>query len=1015
MAYEEYARKIEYYINNIPKRIYKPVQNLEFEGFFTYERLSLKDALSSPRQALPDGLEWGRKWEYGWFFTTITIPSECKGKKVIFEAKQGESVVYVNGKIVGAFDKEHTHITLVDVAKGGEHFDIVMEAYAGHDGLENTLEQEHNVLVLSEDDLKEFPDDVFQKKVKSGSLGIMYDEVFGLWMDVKVLYDLRSNLDVNSLRRAKIEKALADMCDTVNIEAENEVFLIQVRKAREILRSVTECKNGATAPTVYAIGHSHLDLEWLWTREETRRKIARTLGNQLRLMEEYDDYKYIQTQPWLLETLKNEYPSLYEEVKVAVADSRIIPEGGSWVEPDTNIPSGESLIRQFMFGKKFIKDEFGKDSEIFWLPDSFGMSGSLPQILKGCGIKYFMNAKVMWQYNGGDELPCSNFMWQGIDGSRILSNLTQEYAVDMTPSKIFEKWNLNREKAEVPAVLTMYGHGDGGGGATQIHLEYLKRERDLEGMPRVIPESPNRFFEFVNECEINETYVGEIYYAAHRGTYTSQAKTKLLNRRSEFALREAEMWSALLKKDTKKMTDKMWKKVLFNQFHDILPGTSISAVYKKTESELSDVVTEAGRIVDDVFADVLFDNKNGEYITVANSLSHKRQACVKLPAGYTSVDGCKTERNEGGVVAMVKLPSCGMKSYKLGNEACGEATPKNDLFLENNLIKAEFNEKGELVGVIDKESGTEFLSKPSNIFKMYQNKPAFFDAWDIDGFYKNLEIECENNTEITGGYDGELESALMFKRTIGNSVLKQKAVLRKDSRAIDFETEIEWNETHKLLKVDFNTDIFTESMMSEVQFGFVNRPNHRTRAYDKDRFEVCNHKWSALCETNRGVAVINDCKYGISADNEKISLTLLNSSAQPARTADRGVHKFTYSFMVYTGNFAESGVKEKGYELNCPVGVRKGYTEECSFLNLSDSNVVIDTVKLAEDGSGDLIVRMYEAEKMSAKCRFECSFGVKSAYITNMLEEHWDNVKFDHNGIELKFRPFEVKTLRLSV
>ena len=354
MAFEEYSSKIEYYIKNIPKRMYKAVGGFEYTGFFTYDRLTLAQAQEREKTPILPGFKWGRKWEYGWFFTEITVPDECKGQRVVFEAKQGESVVFVNGKIYGSFDKEHTHITLTDCSKGGERFEIAMEAYAGHDGLENTLDQEHTKLVLSQEDLKEFPIDTTQKTVKSGSFGIFYDEVFRLWMDINTLYDLRNNLDDNSLRKAKIEKALSKMCDAVDIEQPFEDFLLSVKEGRKILKPVLDCKNGSTAPTVYAIGHSHLDLQWLWTKNETRRKIARTLGNQLKLMEEYEEYKYIQSQPWLLEVVKNEYPDLYKDVKRAVKDGRITVEGGTWVEPDTK-PANicQEFFRKFLRFNQF--------------------------------------------------------------------------------------------------------------------------------------------------------------------------------------------------------------------------------------------------------------------------------------------------------------------------------------------------------------------------------------------------------------------------------------------------------------------------------------------------------------------------------------------------------------------------------------------------------------------------------------------------------------------------------------
>lgn len=1010
MAYEEYVRKIEFFIKNLPKRMYEPVGALAFEGFFTYDRLSLQEANARAKKPLPKGTEWGKKWEYGWFFTKLIIPKVGEGKKIIFEGKQGESVVFVNGRAAGAFDKEHTHITLSDSARAGEVFEIAMEAYAGHDGTDPMMERDKVDLVLPETGISEFPANITQQTVTGGSFGIFYDEVFLLWMDIKTLYDLRNNLDDASLRKAKIDKALRRMCDSVDIELPMEEFLAALKGGRERLRPELECKNGSTAPTIYAVGHSHLDLEWLWTAEETRRKCARTLGNQLKLIEEYPEYKYIQSQPWILETVKNEYPELYKEVKKAVSSGDIIVEGGTWVEPDTNIPSGESLIRQFMLGKKFIKEEFGKDSEIFWLPDSFGMTGALPQIMRGCGIKYFMNAKIMWQYNGGDELPHSNFWWQGIDGSEILTLLTQEYATELTPSKVFEKWNLNREKAEVPVTLLAYGHGDGGGGATRIHLEYLKREKDLEGMPKVVPASPNKFFKALeNDCEITEKYVGELYYAAHRGTYTTQAMTKKLNRKSEFALKAAEMWSALLEKHTKAETDALWKTVLFRQFHDILPGTSITRVYEETEKELTEVIKKANMITDAALTFVV--EENSSYITVFNPLSKARKAMVELTSDYTSMDGCETQKIGSRIVAQVLVPACGYKSYKLGREKAEEENYDHSLVLENNRIKAELNENGELISLTDKKTNMEFLSKPSNVFRMYQDMSMFFDAWDIDSFYEKSEIRMENKAEVHAAYKGKLESCIVIKKKINNSTLTQRVILRKDSRAIEFETEIDWRETHRLLKVDFNTNIRTEELVSEVQYGYVKRPNHRSRPYDADRFEVCNHKWSALAESRRGVAILNDCKYGISADGSRMSLTLLRSTVNPARFADKGVHKFTYAVMPFTENFADCDVVDVSYELNCPVTIKKGYAGEMNFLAVSENNIIIDTVKPAENGSEDFVVRMYEAKNTYTPCKLRFGFDVKEAYIGNMLEQNPVKVEVKANEIALNFNPFEVITV----
>ncbi len=1012
MLKAEYERTLERIIDILPKRIYHPQKPIGFEGFFTYEHLSLSDAQKKEKQAMPEGLKWGEKWQYAWLFAEVTIPENCKGKRVMFTAKPGECLVFVNGKIVGAFDKEHTHITLAYEAVGGEKFEIAMEVYAGHTGgLE--LNKIYN-LMIPEFGVSEFPESgVTQQVISNGSVGIMYDEVYNLWMDIMTLYDLRKYIAEGSLRLELIDDALSKMCLALDIEAPFDDFLVSVEKSREILKPSLACKNGSTTPVGYAIGNSHLDLEWLWTNEETRRKAARTLGNQLKIIEEYPEYRYIQSQPWLFESIKADYPELYEDVKVAIKKGSIIPEGGSWVQTDANIPSGENLIRQFLVGKQFIKKEFDFDSELFWLPDSFGASGALPQILKGCGIKYFFSAKVKWQYNGGDKFPKSTFRWQGIDGSEVLTHISVDYAGRSMPSNVFEKWNMNDNKVEVPAFLFTYGCGDGGGGATRTHLEYLRREQDLEGMPVTKHSSPVDFFKFVeNECDIKEKMVGELYYSEHRGTYTTQAETKKLNRKSEFALRDAEFWSSLLKYNSKAETDELWKTVLFNDFHDILPGTSISAVHDKAEKNYLNVIEKSNSITDTAISSVV--DKDKGVITVFNSLSWERTTLVELPAGYTSVEDETTQKYEDKYVACIKVPACGIKSFRLGNAPAIDAEKSEELVLENEIIRAEFNNYGELISLIDKKTQMEFLKSPSNVFRLYRDLPSFWDSSDIESHYEDAEIEIGKNGSIVSEYKGDVVSELLIKKRVNNSEIKQRVLLKKDSPYLEFETEVDWKETHKLLKVDFNTNINAEEMISEIQFGHIKRPTHRNRAYDADRFEVSQHKWSALTEAKRGVAILNDCKYGIGGRESAMSLTLLKSAQTPSIGAETGVRSFTYAVMPFVENFADSLVIEKAYELNSPVIVKEGYSEQKSFLSVSEKNIIIDTVKFAEDNSGDIIIRMYESKNTYTSCKLKFGFNLKAAYITDMLEKEMKSLEVHDNEIELVFKPFKVVTVRIT-
>ena len=1011
---KEYQRLAEAFIEELPYRMYTPCGNIGFCGFFTYDRLSLDQAKLQPTQPMPQGTEWGKKWQYGWFFAEIVIPHSLEGQKVMFEAKLGECVVFVNDKVVGAFDQQHSHITLTNSAKAGEVFSIAMEVYAGHNGVKGNgllvSPKNYNILI-PEKNITEFPEDVNQKIVSNGSFGTMREDVFQLWMDISILYDLRNNLDEDSLRRATIDKALKKVCDIVDIEDATDEFHRQIASAREILKPVLQCKNGPTTPALYAIGNSHLDLEWVWTVNETRRKCARTLGNQLKLMEDYPDYKYFQSQPWTLEVVKNEYPELYERVKKAVSKGNIIVNSGAWVEPDTNIPSGESLIRQFVFGKKFVKEEFGKDSDMFWLPDSFGMSGTLPQILKGCGIKYFMNAKVTWLYNDGDQFPNSTFYWEGIDGSKVLSHIMQGYALEITPTEAFKKWKENPEKEDVPVTLFPYGYGDGGGGATRVHLEALKRTADLEGHPKMLCENPVKMYEYISEnCDVTKNHVGEIYYPAHRGTYTSQAKTKKGNRQAEFALRDAEMWSAFSNTDTKDKTDRLWKDVLFNQFHDILPGSSLKEVHQRAEKSYRDSIVAAKEVTDTV----LETENTADTITLFNSLSWNRKAIIELPEGYTSLDECATQQIDGKTYAMAEVPACGRKAYKLGKSPVAEkSAPMNDLVLENDYIRAEFNSKGEMTSLINKENNTEFLSAPSNQFKLYKDMPTFCDSWDIDSLYENVELSLEDGT-AEPGYKGDLVSCLTITKKINKSTLKQRVMLKKDSRAIEFETEVDWQERHRLLKVDFDTNIHTDKLISEIQFGYMERPTHKNRQQDADKFEVCQQKWSALTESKRTFALLNDCKYGISAKGSKMSLTLLKSSAMPDLTADEGFHTFTYFVMPVCDSLCDSDVVRNAYELNSPIIAKDGYLNETSYASVSPKNVILDTAKLAEDGSGDVIIRLYESMNTLTTATLELGLDAKKAYLTDMLENKQEELEVKNNKMNITLPGFKIATIRIE-
>lgn len=979
---------------------------VNYSGFITKERLTLEKAKKEERTPLEVGMKWGYKWEYLWLFTEIWVPPELRGKRIVYKSGNGEGLVYVNDKVMGAIDKRHKYIELTDYALENEKFEIITEVYAGH---------KHPLLAPGAitDEVRENYRKNEQQKILTDGLGCLWnEEAYSLLMDIKTLYELKNCLPKNSLRLAGIEHALKKVL-LIDFELPYNELMEEIKKAKEITSELLLCKNGTVAPVVYAIGHSHLDLEWLWTIEETRRKAARTLGNQLRLIKQYKKYKYLQTQPWLLNSLKNEFPDLYTEVKKAVADGKIIPEGGMWVESDLNLPSGESLIRQFMYGKKFISEEFGKDSEIAWLPDVFGCSAALPQIMKGCGIKYFFNAKITWVYNGGEIFPYSSFMWRGIDGSEILTHIVQGYAEEMSPEIITKKWNECRNKENAPMVLNPFGHGDGGGGATRRHMEYAIREENLQGMPKVEIVSPNEFFEKLSECDISDNYEGELYFPAHRGTYTSQSNIKKLNRMAEFTLKNTEICNVFFENENNIEFESLWKKVLFNQFHDIIPGSSIKEVYERAEKDLEEVISKSEEIANNAFSNVSKAEKNK--ISLFNTISGKRNFIFAIPHGYyTAYDNGKAlpvQKCDGKFYTCTELEGFEVKNIEFANDVEPNTSKSGGHILENNLIRAEFNDNGELISIYDKFEEMEYLNGTGNKFRMFGDMPLFFDAWDIDSSFEECEINISGNVEISEAEKGNLFSFIKIKKNIANSKIEQIVVLFENSKQLDFHTTIDWHECHKLLKVYFETDIHSDGIISETQFGYLKRPVTKNTAYDRDRFEVCQHKWSAVMENNRGFAILNNCKYGISADGGNIGLTLLKAPASPDLEADRGKHEFVYSILL-SQNIPE--IVNKAYALNVQPLQTKGAVKENVFFNISENNIIIDSVKRAEDNSGDIIVRLYECTGGKTKCQVKCGFTIQKAYLTNMLENNIAEINTKNNFIELNFHGFEVITLRLK-
>lgn len=1031
----EWCGRLNHWMRTLKQDFYKPLGEISWEAFRTMEHLSKEEAMAGPFEPVEPGFTWGKTWEYCWFRGKIVLPKEAQGKRIVMDLKpDGESTLFVNGQEFGTYRASwvtYPHHFIEDnvLAKEGEagtEYEILMETYAGHYYPDDGCCATGPVLPGSyTDPLTEGK----RRTLGTCTFGVWNEDAYQLWMDADTLVQVLDGVDENSLRAAKIAEALENFTLAVDFEQEEEGRIASYRAGREALRPALEATNGSSAPVFYAVGNAHIDLAWLWPMAETHRKTERTFAAQLRLLEEYPEYKYIQSQPAAYEMCRKYYPELFERIKEAVKNGQWIAEGAMWVEPDTNMASGEALIRQVLYGKKYYKEEFGVDSQMLWLPDTFGYTAALPQILKSCGVKYLVTQKIFWSYNDGEQFPYHYFYWEGMDGSRITSFLPTSYTYRTDPKEVMNVWKNRSQKRDLDAFLLPFGYGDGGGGPARDYLEYAKREKDLEGCPKVKLEGPVEFFEEMEkEGGPKHTYTGELYFSAHRGTYTSQAMVKHNNRRSELAMRDLELWGALASYKghayPAEAAERLWKEVLLHQFHDILPGSSIARVYEEAEEAYGKLLAESAELTRDA-AEALVESGDG--VTVANSLGFGYKTLTELPERFGA--GAKTKEGaavpvqtaDGKVYGLVELPAYGMVSIvpaaentKAADEAFAAQTA-DGFVLENGQVKAVINGCGEVVSFVLKESGREFAAEPMNRFHLYKDVPRFFDAWDIDSNYIEQEITAAEDVKAEIIEDGGLRAALKVTGRISNSAFTQIIRLDADSRRLEFETDIDWKELHRLLKVGFPVNVHAENGINEMQFGYVERPTRRSRAYDKDRFEVCNHRYSALCDQAHGAAVLNENKYGISMNGNALELTLLRAAGAPEMRADNREHHFTYAFTAWEGSFADCDVVRQGYELNVKPLVISGVTDTFSAFNVEKDNVILESVKLAEDGSSDLILRLYESKKAAVSTKVSCSLGIEEAYLCDMLENITEAVAVNGDSAELTFGAFEIKTLRVKV
>lgn len=1030
---KEWDSRVLMWIKALKKNLYQPMGSMEFTYCTTFEHWSYETAMDAAYLPIQEEDFWGEEWEYGWFRSSFRLGEWAKGKRIVMDLNLGgEATLFINGKVWGTrradwVDEPHHYLCdnyIVREGQGNEDILFVAECYAGHDRPPEAGEATAGPVGYVYQWVR--PEKSKRARFGKCTYGIWNEEAYHLLLEVQVLYDICKESDPDSLRAADLEEALKEFTMMVDFSLEEKAFLDSIRACREYLQPYLSCVNGSTVPHMHAVGHAHIDLAWLWPLQETERKSARTMAAQIRHMEEYPEYKMLLSQPALYEMIREHYPELYTSLKEKAANGQLIPEGGMWVESDTNVPSGESLIRQFLYGKKYFREEFNVESEMLWLPDVFGYSAALPQIMNGCGIKYFATAKIFWTYNGGDLFPYHYFNWKGIDGSKTPSFIHINYSSATDAASLIKKWKERHRQDGLKRMLVAVGYGDGGGGATRDHIENVRLLQNCEGVPAISFDHPGNCFTYLEE-KIHHVpeYVGELYFQAHRGTYTSQAQIKKLNRFCELALREAEIWSSLayVLSDypyPQTILEKSWKRLLFNQFHDILPGSSIHKVYDMAEADLESVLDFACTQSKEAVDALTKEYENQAALTVFNSLSWNRRVHITLPAGW---EGATTgdrkmlasQRNKEGVCVELFVPSMGsMTIYPAHMEETRPEVAVHDMVMENEWLRLVLNDNGEIESLYDKETETEWAADNMNVFNLYQDIPSHYEAWDIDSMRK--KVPCRDDSpSIIIQEQGTLYCEIKVEKKLHQSTITQWIRLEHNSRMVTFRTRIDWQETQKLLKVNFPVTITTDEMISEIQFGHIKRPNHKSREYDRDRFEVCNHKWSALTEQNRGFALLNDSKYGISCEGNQMELTLLKSAIFPDESADKGIQEFTYALTLWNGSLASSKVVQKAYELNVDPIICKGIRADGSLLTTDNTNIIIDCVKKSEHDDGAIVIRAYECMGSRSRTKIHFNFPVWKCSERNMLEEVKWNLPIDNGAIDLVFRAFEVKTLVLNV
>lgn len=980
------------------------------------------------------GEMWGGFDEATWFRMKAVVPKEFKGQTVVALIRPasgafsddgliqlsapGEALAYVNGVPFQGLDINREELFLVKNARGGEAFDIQIEAVPSV-----RLEARH--------------------RFKCADIAVFHPEPWELYWDCEVPLKVYEATDQNSAPARQMLEAVSAAIRMVELrEAGTPAFYAACKKASKWLRN--ELKRFPSAPgsgKLVLTGHSHIDTAWLWPLRETRRKVGRTFSTALNLMDRYPEYHFSFSQPELYMYCKEHFPELYARIKKRVKEGRWEICGAPWIEQDSNMAGAEALIRQFLYGNRFFRKEFGVHTRTAWLPDAFGYPWSLPQIMRKCQVDTFVTTKIDWSMF--TKFPYSMFNWQGADGTQIHAVMPPlNYNGNPIPKDCIDQWKLFKQKHLVDELPFPFGWGDGGGGPTMEQLEHGKRLADITGVPKCEfgrnEDSIARMKRQLGKQEL-PTYNGELYLELHRGCQTTQARTKRNNRKSEVALREAEFTATLAALHGQAYpADALfdaWRTVLTNQFHDILPGSSITEVYTTADRDYAAAIAKINGLRDKAVKSLVskIDTRGpGQPIVVFNTLSWDRwdlaQVKIELPKGKFHVvdaDGkviLSQKTHDGELLFEALVPALGHAVYYV---VPGAKKPDDESnlhvtrdTLENGALSITFDDHGRFTSVYDAVADREVLpkGKKGNVLQLFEDRPHLHDAWDIDhNFYKEKQWEPGPAQKVQVLEQGPLRGIVRLTRTNGNSTFVEDLIINAVQPRVDVRLQVDWQEKRTLLKAAFPVEVLSPRAAFHIQFATIERSTHENHEFDRARFEVPAHYWADLSEGDYGVALLNDCKYGYDVKGNTLRLSLLRSSIDPDPHADEGQHDMTYALYPHEGDW-RFGAVHQGYELNHPLlavaaSAHKGDKgPRASFLSVSGENVVVENVKCAED-SGAVVLRVYEAFGQRGETTLTFGRTPKRVLETDMMEENGVARKTRGNELDLFFTPYEIKTL----